>query len=151
MARPLSKQRKVEIEIEDGLKKEIILYEIRPIDLKKIFDEVKPGTTVPEVLSELLPVCSTLTAQDLQTFYPSDLDVIWKQFKSLNSVFFSVQERLRIFSAVLDAVLNQIQNEFLKRFATVFSDSSETDTAAHGGTDGQSSQLPSTNSESQKG
>lgn len=87
MKRPASKQRKLEIEIEDGLKKEVFIYEIRPIDVKKAFDGLKPETEVFELITRLLPICSNLSVADIENFYPSDLENIWTEFKKLNSVF----------------------------------------------------------------
>ena len=150
MKRPASKQRKLEIEIEDGLKKEVFIYEIRPIDVKKAFDGLKPETEVFELITRLLPICSNLSVADIENFYPSDLENIWTEFKKLNSVFFLIQERLKIFKMVLDTILTQLQNSFLNQFAKQFPGSSETDTGTLGDTDGNSSQSPLTNSEKQR-
>lgn len=120
-----AKSQKVEIEIEDGLKKTYTLFEVRPYDVKAIFDDISDNTDLTNFLSKTLELCSDVTHEDLKLLYPSDMEKLYEAFKTLNrplwkfSQFWKIHEIIKalLLKTVGPQVLLKAQKELQNKFA----------------------------------
>jgi len=58
----------------------------------------------------LLPICTTLTMEDLIEMAPSDIETIWLAFKKVNSVFFVAARRTGL-QEMLDTLIEGIKSQ----------------------------------------
>jgi len=141
----MRKKKTVEIEISEGLKKEITVFEIRPMDIKKVFEDVK-GKATEEIFEKILHLCtSNMRKEDFTELYPSEIELVWNTFKEVNSSFFKTVGKLEIVNYYLNVLMNMIQKKILEEGQKLFkelqiqlADSSEADTSKHGDMGGSS-------------
>ena len=107
--------------------KKIVQTKEREIDGKKyevrelVVDEWKAGyrivskmenvTDVLKHIDKLLPYTSNVTKAELEKMAPSEIKLLWDDFKEVNSVFFSMIEVLG-----LSEVLNKIRMILIEAF-----------------------------------
>jgi len=75
------------LETENLGKLEVKVYEVRPLDLMEIHKEIqREGLPVGEY-ERLLPLCCTLTKDQILQLYPSEIQTLVDSFKDANQSF----------------------------------------------------------------
>lgn len=90
--------------------KEIEVKELTGLDMMALFDLFKKEKTsvfdrdtIMKNIDKILPLATDIPKDELLKLAPSEMEVIWEQFKGVNSVFFSK----------MDWILDKLQlNEF---------------------------------------
>jgi hypothetical protein len=68
-------------------KLEVAVFEVRPFDLLEIHQEIQAeGLPIGEY-ERLLPLCTSLTREQLSGLYPSELELVINAFKDANKSF----------------------------------------------------------------
>lgn len=77
------------LEIDGGKTLDIVISEVRPLDLLELHKEIqKEGLPIGEY-ERLLPLCCNLTKEQIIKLYPSELALLIEDFKEVNSSFFA--------------------------------------------------------------
>jgi len=76
--------------------KEIEVKELTGLDMMALFDLFKKEKTsvfdrdtIMKNIDKILPLATDISKDELLKLAPSEMEVIWEQFKGVNSVFFS--------------------------------------------------------------
>ncbi len=83
----MQRKKVIQIEIEEGEKKDVTIYEVRPKEVYNIFFDSDKGSNLTTELKDFLPKCTSLTLDELADLYPSDMEVVIKEFKEVNASF----------------------------------------------------------------
>ena len=81
------KTKTIELTKDDNTKMPVTVYEVRPLDLWNDFEEAKKGGF--HEYEKLLTRCCSLTKTDLAELFPSDLELVFQAWKSVNRSFLS--------------------------------------------------------------
>lgn len=98
----------LEIELSEGLKREIKVYEIRPKDLIESFER---GGSFSLMIENILPLCTNLKLEEILDLFPSDMELLWDSFKSVNSTFFLTAGKMGILKKRLTEIWTAIQED----------------------------------------
>lgn len=133
----------LEIELSEGLKREVKVYEIRPKDLIKSFEK---GGSFNLMIENILPLCTNLKVDEILDLFPSDMELLWDSFKGVNATFFLttgkmglLKKKLTEIWAAIQEDLSQIAEKESNRLRTQLAVLSVADTHPQQVTDGASS------------
>lgn len=99
----MRKQKIVKIKIDEKTEREITVFEVRPADILAKIDEAERAAedrSLADVLRDALPLLTDATEEDLEGFYPSDIEDLWRAFKEVNGPFLRIVQ-----AAGLDTVI----------------------------------------------
>ncbi len=95
--------------------REITIKELRVKDLISILEGDESRDVMGRV-SELLPLCSSLSVDDLREMAPSEIAQIYEAFREVNAVFFDAARQMGL-SEVISALKETIRTEFSEALA----------------------------------
>jgi hypothetical protein len=151
--RPLGKSKTVEIDLGGDTVKKYTVYEIRPYDVLHALEGVEAETPLKDLIGDLLPLCSSLTWEDLHgpnALYPSDIEKLYHAFREINAPFLKAANALGLWEkarAVLTAAVGpQMMKAAGDELAGLFAGWSFPATGTPSIMDGAFSSSPSTNS-----
>lgn len=151
--RPIGKSKTVEIDLGGDTTKKYTVYEVRPYDVLKALENVEAETPLRELIEDLLPLCSSLTWEDLhgpQALYPSDIEALYTAFKEINAPFLRAANALGLWEkarAILTAAVGpQMIEAASAELSALFSGWSTPGTETPSIMDGAHSSSPATNS-----
>jgi len=125
-----------EVRIDDHL---YHVYEIRPVDLVKIYSRAKDEGDIKSALTEdLLPLLTDMTVDNLESMYPSDIEIAYEALKEVNSAFYKRLLGLAQHPEVKN-ILNELSKGFLAEFNGISADLFNQDTESPKTTVGDSS------------
>ena len=103
----------------EGYEKPFTVYELT---VKQIIDLMQQDTTDVSLLGlkgqfeQFLPLASNLTLEELYRMAPSEIKVIWENFKEINAVFFELSQQVGM-TNLLDEFKKAIIEDFGKLLA----------------------------------
>ena len=107
----------------DGNDKSFIVKELTARQILGIFDKKNINVDsltfakIREIFGKkVLPVSSNITEEELLDLLPSDIDVIWEEFKAVNSVFFRTARQLNKVE-VVEQIKTALDQDFLNAYA----------------------------------
>jgi hypothetical protein len=115
-------RREKEIMIDD---KSVIIYEIRPMDIKKVFEDnienINEKTSLLDIFNLFLPFCSDMKASDFFDLYPSEMELVLSTFKEVNAFFLKMAIALGI-QDYLSQIVLIIRNNLFQSFQAALRD-----------------------------
>ena len=166
------KTKTIELTMDDGAKMPVTVYEVRPLDLWNDFEEIQKGNPEQTQAGEstetqsgeseeakkrsfheyekLLTRCCSLTKTDLAELFPSDLELVFQAWKSVNRSFLSpwptiksLIDRLGLaewLAQVIEesGIKENMKNILVNNWQGLFADLSNEATPEPGNTDGSS-------------
>lgn len=136
-------RREKEIDI-DG--KKIMIYEIRPLDIKQTFEDnienINDKTSFFDIFELFMPFCSDIKSSDFFELYPSEMEIIFETFKEVNAFFFKVAAGIGI-QDYLNQILLIIRKDLFQNFASILHGLQDRVTTDVGNTDTDSTEIVS--------
>lgn len=113
--------------------KEVQVYELRVKDYRALIAKFGTQDISPKMFLEefenLIPMATNLTMADFDEMAPSEVEVVYENFKECNSVFFDLLSKLGLgdlLGRVKLAILADLQTAFVKPSSLVTQVSSTT-------------------------
>jgi len=151
--RPIGKSKTVKIDLGGDITKKYTVYEVRPYDVLKALENIEAETPLRELVENLLPLCSSLTWEDLHgpaALYPSDIEALYTAFREINAPFLRGAAALGLWETartILTAAVGpQMIEAAITELSGLFSGWSTPGTETPSIMDGARSGSPSTNS-----
>lgn len=112
--------------------KEITVKELKVKDIREILNIGETlGNDILKDIERLLPFAADIKPEDLGEMAPSEIKLLWEDFKEVNADFLAVVERLGIATAFGGLIRNHLTD--------ALADLSKAGMQASGNTDGASS------------
>ena len=112
--------------------KEVVVYELKVRDYKELLGkfggniEMTPALFL-ENFSEIMPKATNLSMEDILDMAPSEIMVIYENFKECNETFFGLLDKIGLgtmLDSLKEALKSDLSKAFVKPYNTAIAESS---------------------------
>jgi hypothetical protein len=115
----------------------VFVYEVRAIDVRRIFAEITKDTPEVAIVGMFLPLCCNITEDEFMELYHSEQIELLEAFKEINRPFWTGMGMVKlqpVITNALNLILLSIQNKFMSIFAGLLPQDTPTPTTTDGET-----------------